>query len=159
MINEANEPSSACRLWRISQVETGAPPATRPIIADDPTGVKAASWRLWLAPRGHGRRALKLQQIVDDDAEDGQRSLVFKPFGGLVELLERELGVFVHGFVVHQFADGALAAVYFFGDFAEVGHHRSRLFVEGVVFGQFAEGAFAGVDLFFGVVAATDHAL
>jgi hypothetical protein len=26
MINEANEPSSACRLWRIHQVETGAPP-------------------------------------------------------------------------------------------------------------------------------------
>jgi len=26
MINEANEPSSACRLWRISQVETSAPP-------------------------------------------------------------------------------------------------------------------------------------
>jgi len=26
MINEANASSSACRLWRISQVETGAPP-------------------------------------------------------------------------------------------------------------------------------------
>src|SRR6266404_4891740 len=26
MINEANEPSSACRLWRISQVETSTPP-------------------------------------------------------------------------------------------------------------------------------------
>src|SRR5207245_9930787 len=29
IINEANEPSSACRLWRISQVETSTPPATR----------------------------------------------------------------------------------------------------------------------------------
>jgi len=28
MINEANEPSSACRLWRISQVETSTPPKT-----------------------------------------------------------------------------------------------------------------------------------
>ena len=28
MINEANEPSSACRLWRILQVETSTPPAT-----------------------------------------------------------------------------------------------------------------------------------
>ena len=27
MINEANEPSSACRLWRISQVETSTPPS------------------------------------------------------------------------------------------------------------------------------------
>jgi len=26
MINEANASSSACRLWRIPQVETGAPP-------------------------------------------------------------------------------------------------------------------------------------
>jgi hypothetical protein len=28
MINEANEPSSACRLWRIFMVETSTPPAT-----------------------------------------------------------------------------------------------------------------------------------
>jgi hypothetical protein len=27
MINEANEPSSACRLWRIYQVETSTPPS------------------------------------------------------------------------------------------------------------------------------------
>jgi hypothetical protein len=27
MINEANASSSACRLWRIPQVETGAPPS------------------------------------------------------------------------------------------------------------------------------------
>jgi len=26
MINEANEPSSACRLWRICKVETSTPP-------------------------------------------------------------------------------------------------------------------------------------
>src|SRR5260370_23075114 len=26
MINESDEPSSACRLWRISQVETSTPP-------------------------------------------------------------------------------------------------------------------------------------
>jgi hypothetical protein len=26
MFNEANEPSSACRLWRIYKVETGTPP-------------------------------------------------------------------------------------------------------------------------------------
>jgi len=26
MINEAHEPSSACRLWRVSQVETSTPP-------------------------------------------------------------------------------------------------------------------------------------
>jgi len=25
---EANEPSSACRLWRISQVETSTPPSS-----------------------------------------------------------------------------------------------------------------------------------
>jgi len=32
VINEANEPSSACRLWRIHQVETSTrPKAERPI--------------------------------------------------------------------------------------------------------------------------------
>jgi len=30
MINEANASSSACRLWRIPQVETGAPPSSKP---------------------------------------------------------------------------------------------------------------------------------
>src|SRR6185437_16716240 len=30
MINEANEPSSACRLWRIYQVETSTPPSGTP---------------------------------------------------------------------------------------------------------------------------------
>src|SRR4051812_15574496 len=29
MINEANEPSSACRLWRIPQVETSTPPKAK----------------------------------------------------------------------------------------------------------------------------------
>ena len=29
MINEANEPSSACRLWRLCQVETSTPPKQR----------------------------------------------------------------------------------------------------------------------------------
>ena len=32
MINEANEPSSACRLWRIFQVETSTPPNSKLII-------------------------------------------------------------------------------------------------------------------------------
>ncbi len=32
MINEANEPSSACRLWRIYQVETSTPPFGRIIL-------------------------------------------------------------------------------------------------------------------------------
>src|ERR1039458_4944860 len=30
MINEAHEPSSACRLWRVSQVETSTPPNGTP---------------------------------------------------------------------------------------------------------------------------------
>src|SRR5713101_942020 len=118
MINEANEPSSACRLWRISQVETSTPPATSPVSQTIRPRSRLGHGGLRLVTRGGGRRTLSLEQIVDDDAEDGQRSLVFKPFGGLVELLERELGVFVKGLVVHQFADGALAAVYFFRDFA-----------------------------------------
>jgi len=33
MINEANEPSSACRLQRIFQVETSTPPSNNPNIA------------------------------------------------------------------------------------------------------------------------------
>jgi len=31
MINEANEPSSACRLWRTNQVETSTPPDSAPL--------------------------------------------------------------------------------------------------------------------------------
>jgi hypothetical protein len=33
MINEANEPSSACRLWRLCQVETSTPPNGTSIFA------------------------------------------------------------------------------------------------------------------------------
>lgn len=40
MINEANEPSSACRLWRISQVETSAPPANGGTVHHVSPGVK-----------------------------------------------------------------------------------------------------------------------
>ncbi len=40
IFNEANEPSSACRLWRISQVETSAPPPNVPTIAAPPRAVK-----------------------------------------------------------------------------------------------------------------------
>src|SRR6267143_1348948 len=114
MINEANEPSSACRLWRISQVETSTPPATRPLSPTIRPRSRLLHGGRRLATRGRGRRTLELEQIVDDDAEDAQRSLVFKPFGGLVELLERELGVFVKGLIVHEFAEGAVAEVYFF---------------------------------------------
>ena len=32
MINEANASSSACRLWRISRIETGTPPKLSDII-------------------------------------------------------------------------------------------------------------------------------
>jgi hypothetical protein len=43
MINEANESSSACRLWRISQVETSTPPASKQIIAGQRLEVKLAT--------------------------------------------------------------------------------------------------------------------
>jgi len=33
MINEANEPSSACRLWRIRKVETSTPPKSSAVIS------------------------------------------------------------------------------------------------------------------------------
>src|SRR5439155_3170727 len=42
MINEANEPSSACRLWRISQVETSTPPASNHSINKTEPAVKQA---------------------------------------------------------------------------------------------------------------------
>jgi hypothetical protein len=41
MINEANEPSSACRLRRFSQVETSAPPVSRINVRPFGAGVKA----------------------------------------------------------------------------------------------------------------------
>ena len=43
MINEANASSSACRLWRISQVETGAPPTRQNIISQATVGVKCVN--------------------------------------------------------------------------------------------------------------------
>ncbi len=43
MINEANASSSACRLWRIPQVETGAPPSVKQIIHCQPVSVKVTT--------------------------------------------------------------------------------------------------------------------
>jgi len=40
MINEANEPSSACRLWRILMVETSTPPTSITTIGCYAAGVK-----------------------------------------------------------------------------------------------------------------------
>jgi hypothetical protein len=40
MINEANEPSSACRLWRVFMVETSTPPATAWNMSDQGRSVK-----------------------------------------------------------------------------------------------------------------------
>lgn len=47
MINEANEPSSACRLWRIFQVETSTPPNSNRIIPQIPTRVKPRQTNPW----------------------------------------------------------------------------------------------------------------
>jgi len=45
MINEANEPSSACRLWRIPQVETSTPPhASADTIVSSGSKFKVQSW-------------------------------------------------------------------------------------------------------------------
>ncbi len=44
VINEANEPSSACRLWRISQVETSAPPANFFTLTFSPRAVKPRAY-------------------------------------------------------------------------------------------------------------------
>jgi len=41
MINEANEPSSACRLQRVFQVETSTPPISRTNLAHFPLQRKA----------------------------------------------------------------------------------------------------------------------
>ncbi len=40
MIYEAHEPSSACRLWRIFQVETSTPPTIENNIREKPAKVK-----------------------------------------------------------------------------------------------------------------------
>jgi len=40
MINEANEPSSACRLWRVHLVETSTPPSSSSIFVEIVRGVK-----------------------------------------------------------------------------------------------------------------------
>ena len=44
MINEANGPSSACRLWRISQVETSAPPDNVVTLTFSPRAVKPRAY-------------------------------------------------------------------------------------------------------------------
>jgi len=41
MINEANEPSSACRLWLIPQVETSTPPKRQKLFVPPGTAVKS----------------------------------------------------------------------------------------------------------------------
>jgi len=46
MINEANEPSSACRLWRTCQVETSTPPCSQNTIGHFGRSVKAGGWTL-----------------------------------------------------------------------------------------------------------------
>jgi len=54
MINEANEPSSACRLWRIPQVETSTPPTRAPTLssrAAQSSRFKVGRFRLATATR------------------------------------------------------------------------------------------------------------
>src|ERR1043165_2280242 len=60
VIYEANASSSACRLWRLSQVETGAPPTKTSIdsIGADVSGVKGRKlttsnmWHSWSKDSG-----------------------------------------------------------------------------------------------------------
>src|SRR5437867_13455298 len=51
----------------------------------------------------------RLKQVVHQNPQHAERSLVFQALGGFVEFLEAELGVFEEGFVVDQFADAPLA--------------------------------------------------
>lgn len=67
MIYEANEPSSACRLWRISQVETSTPPNSYLIIRQIRPAVKGAE-----------KEALLNHAAL---AEQGFHGLVHKQFG------------------------------------------------------------------------------
>jgi len=46
MINEADEPSSACRLWRTYQVETSTPPSGSHNMAYSHQSVKSGCGRL-----------------------------------------------------------------------------------------------------------------
>ena len=59
MINEANEPSSACRLWRLSQVETSAPPVSRADYPGEPA-------------KGQGRG----ESVVTGTGRSGKSALV-----------------------------------------------------------------------------------
>ena len=56
MINEANEPSSACRLWRICKVETSTPPKVAAPLSgrNDPT---SSCPRVWALEAGYRRVA------------------------------------------------------------------------------------------------------
>src|ERR1051325_7467069 len=61
MINEANEPSSACRLWRIYQVETSTRPKSR-------TGSFSRRQRLRSRGLGRGRNELRHRKQLQNAA-------------------------------------------------------------------------------------------
>jgi len=81
MINEANEPSSACRLWRVFQVETSTPPNRRFNMADPCQRIKQWMKRQPSAPNTRppeqlvpnpttGIRQLKLLWLSSDNKDD-----------------------------------------------------------------------------------------
>ena len=63
-----------------------------------------------------------LEQVVYNQPEYAQGSLVFEAFGGLVEFLQSKFCVVVEFFVVNQCANRTLALVNLFQDLAEIGH-------------------------------------
>ena len=107
MINEANEPSSACRLQRIFKVETSTPP-------DNAGSIGPAGWKRKTDLEDSVGQAGGSEETVDHDAEHAQRALIFQAFGGFLDFLEREFGVLVEGVIIDQLADRALAAIHFF---------------------------------------------
>ena len=69
--------------------------------------LKISAWREWTPQAGIPPDSQS--QLVRHDADNTQRPGVFQIVGGLVQLLQRELGVVVKVLVVDEFADGAIA--------------------------------------------------
>ena len=64
---------------------------------------------------GGQRRGPASEQTVGHDADDADRALVFEPFRGFVEFLERDFHVLDQRIVVDELANRAVAPVDLFG--------------------------------------------
>src|ERR1700722_4698885 len=122
---------------------TAAPTYSAPLAKNQPAAIprtlcRSALYTLRSCP---SVPFLLSKQARNHCPQNAQRPSVFQALGGLVELLQRELGVFEKSIVVNQLAHRTLALIDLQQDGMQVGHGASRLLVEAVIRQQFADGA------------------